>query len=124
MIRAATSDARMFLSASKLFVEGDVVIAVSDGIQRGVVVVVKRGQHRRRISIEDVVHADSECRAPEQSLPDRWAGGIHLRGHDVGILGISRRGLVRFFPGVAQLQVERDVARHGPDPSDEVRTAN
>ena len=71
ILHAASADAlpdRDF--TSKLLLEGDIAITVSDRVEGRVIVIVRCGQHRGRIPIKGVVHANRQFRAPEHSLPD------------------------------------------------------
>src|SRR5687768_2231015 len=98
----------------ELLRQADVVVAITDGIERRVVVVVERSEHRWRLPIEDVVHANGQPGAPQHPLPDRSRGGLGLH-HVLAVLRFFdvRSGLIsRLHELVGQLHVERDVAGH------------
>ncbi len=42
---------------AKTFVEGDVVVAIANRVERGVVVIVEGGEDGGRIAVEGIIHA-------------------------------------------------------------------
>src|SRR3954452_22672668 len=58
------------LTDLEFLIETDVPVAIPDGVGRCIIVVVKRTEGCRGITVEDVVHPNRELRAPEHPLPD------------------------------------------------------
>src|SRR3712207_5290659 len=103
----------------ELLRQADVVVAIADRVERGVVVVVERTQHGRRVTVEDVVAPHGDLRVPQHPLPEGAAvhTGHVLAHRALRVLAILRvatasRSRLRLDEGVAQLQVERLIRGH------------
>src|SRR3977135_1016948 len=103
----------------ELLGEAHVPVTVTDRVKRRIIVVVKRSENRWRVTIEDVVDADRQLGPPQPPLPYRGRRGFgHRRVLAVlGFLHVRSGFRWRLDPLVAQLHVERNVARHGAPPA-------
>ena len=61
---AATGSSSEREPVLEFFVEGNVVVTITDRVERRIVVIVERSQHGGRVAVERIVNADSESGSP------------------------------------------------------------